>query len=171
MILYSKSLGLSLGIMLTLAFSSSSIASEIYKWVGANGRIHYSNQKPDDPQEVKTLHFKEDYKAPERVLPVIPENAMEESTDSQAVSALPGFKGKGSGTVIMYSTAWCGYCKKARNYFRQNRIPFNEYDIEKSARAKAEHKRLGGSGVPFLIFGKHKMRGFSSGRFEKLYYQ
>lgn len=167
----SKNLKLSIYLLLALIFSSSSIASEIYKWVDENGRIHYSSQKPDDTPDVKTLHFKDDYETPERVLPVIPENAKASTGDNQPVSALPGYKGKGSGTVIMYSTAWCGYCKKARNYFRENSIPFNEYDIEKSSRAKAEHKRLGGSGVPFLLFGKHKMRGFNSRRFEKLYYQ
>ncbi|WP_198147347.1 glutaredoxin family protein [Gilvimarinus polysaccharolyticus] len=32
--------------------------------------------------------------------------------------------------VVMYAS-WCGYCKKARRYFRANNIPFTEYDIEK----------------------------------------
>ena len=38
--------------------------------------------------------------------------------------------------VIMYATDWCGYCKKARRYFRKNGISFTEYDIEKDAAAK-----------------------------------
>ena len=32
--------------------------------------------------------------------------------------------------VVMYSTSWCGYCKKARRYFKQQKIPFEEYDVD-----------------------------------------
>jgi hypothetical protein len=35
------------------------------------------------------------------------------------------------------------------------------YDIEKSADARAEFKRLGGRGVPLIVVGTEKMSGFS----------
>ena len=70
----------------------------------------------------------------------------------------------------MYSTAWCGYCKKARQYFTANKIAFSEYDIEKSKAAQRHYQKIGGSGsVPLIIVGKRKMQGFSVARFNKLY--
>ena len=33
--------------------------------------------------------------------------------------------------VVMYSSEWCGVCKKAKTYFNANDIPFREYDVEK----------------------------------------
>lgn len=61
--------------------------------------------------------------------------------------------------VVLYATAWCGYCEKTRRLFSENQIRYIEHDIEKSPSAHREFKRLGGKGVPLvriereLIFG------------------
>lgn len=55
-----------------------------------------------------------------------------------------------SGEVILYSTAWCGYCTKARNFMNEKGIAFREEDIEKSASARQAYEALGGRGVPLL---------------------
>jgi glutaredoxin-like YruB-family protein len=69
--------------------------------------------------------------------------------------------GRFTGTVELYVTDWCGYCKKARKYLTDQNIPFVAYDIEKDSAANQRHKALGGNGVPLIIIGKHKMSGFS----------
>ena len=172
-----RKLILSLSGLILLGFSSFGLSSigfagEFYNWTDENGRIHYSSQKPVTNTQVKIINYKENHKTATKPPAQSPYSTPVSTTDKIKIhSALPGYKGPGSGTVVMYSTAWCGYCKKARRYFRENSIPFNEYDIEKSSRAKSEHKRYGGSGVPLLLFGQHKMRGFSTSNFEKLYYQ
>lgn len=74
-----------------------------------------------------------------------------------------------SSKVIMYSTSWCGYCRKARNYFKAKNIPYIEYDIERSLTAKRDYDRLGGNGVPLIVVGKNRMSGFSKKRFNRLY--
>jgi glutaredoxin len=61
----------------------------------------------------------------------------------------------------MYATSWCPYCAQARAYFGRKGITYTEYDIEKSATAKAEFRRLGGRGVPLILVGREKMSGFS----------
>ncbi len=33
------------------------------------------------------------------------------------------------GGVVMYCTAWCPGCRKARNFFQEHNIPFREVDI------------------------------------------
>jgi glutaredoxin len=69
----------------------------------------------------------------------------------------------------MYATAWCPYCAKARAYFKRTNTAFVEHDIEKSADAHAEFKRLGGRGVPLILVGNEKLRGFSELAFESAY--
>ena len=71
--------------------------------------------------------------------------------------------------VVLYGTTWCGYCKKAKSYFRANNIAFTEYDIEKSASAKRDFKRMGGGGVPLILVGEKRIRGFSPSKFAKAY--
>lgn len=71
--------------------------------------------------------------------------------------------------VTMYSTSWCGYCRKARRYFNARNIKFKEHDIEKSRWARAQYNKLGGSGVPLIVVGGSIMRGFSVDTFESLY--
>jgi len=170
--IFPRKLILSLTCLILLGVAPFCFSGEYYSWIDENGRMHYSNQKPTNNANIKIINFKENHKTTDKA--PTHTNKLKQTTRSDTLktrSALPGYKGLGSGTVVMYSTAWCGYCKKARRYFRENNIPFNEYDIEKSSRAKNEHKRHGGSGVPLLLFGQQKMRGFSVDHFEKLYYR
>lgn len=69
----------------------------------------------------------------------------------------------------MYSAAWCGVCKKAKRYFAEQGIDYEEIDVEKSSQGKAAFKKLGGKGVPIILVGDRRMNGFSEAGFEKLY--
>lgn len=71
--------------------------------------------------------------------------------------------------VVMYATSWCPYCQQARNYFRQQGIPYVEHDIEKDAAARRDYKAFGGRGVPVIFVDKRRMNGFSVSGFEKIY--
>lgn len=70
--------------------------------------------------------------------------------------------------VVMYATSWCPYCAKARAYFARAGIAYVEHDVEKSASANAEFKRLGGRGVPLILVGRERMNGFSEQGFEDM---
>ncbi|PUD99939.1 MAG: hypothetical protein C3L25_04075 [Candidatus Sedimenticola endophacoides] len=71
--------------------------------------------------------------------------------------------------VVLYGAAWCGVCERAKRYFRARRIPFTEYDVEKSAKGRRDYRRLGGRGVPIILVGKRRMDGFSEEHFATLY--
>lgn len=62
--------------------------------------------------------------------------------------------------VVLYSTSWCPYCRKARNFLRQANVPFTEYDIEKSAQAYARYEKLSGRGVPVIRIGEQTIQGY-----------
>jgi glutaredoxin len=71
--------------------------------------------------------------------------------------------------VVMYATSGCSYCQQARNYFRQQGIPFVEHDIEKDTLAYRDYKAFGGRGVPVIFVDQRRMNGFSTSGFEKIY--
>ena len=62
--------------------------------------------------------------------------------------------------VLMYSTSWCPYCAKTRNFLQQADIPFTELDIEKSDSALKQYQQLGGRGVPVLKIGRIVIQGY-----------
>lgn len=70
--------------------------------------------------------------------------------------------------VIMYSTQWCPYCRKAHAYFKRHKISYVEYDIEASEQNLAKFRELNGNGVPLILVGDKRMQGFSPKSFEDL---
>lgn len=73
----------------------------------------------------------------------------------------PDYAAAHDGKVILYSTSWCGYCKKARELLEENHIAYYEYDIEKSAEGAEQHKSLGGRGIPVLLVNGTMIKGYS----------
>ena len=68
----------------------------------------------------------------------------------------------------MYSTPWCPYCKKAREYFKRHQFSYVEYDIEASATNLENFRALNGNGVPLILVGDRRLQGFSPQSFEAL---
>jgi glutaredoxin len=135
------------------AFLSLPVNSEIFQWKDTDGHIQYGD-RPPPAAKAKRVEVKIN------------------SYESVTIEPFVPFKGKGyrhGNSVVMYSTSWCGFCRKARNYMAKNRIPFEDYDIEKSETGKREYKKLNGRGVPILLIGDKRMNGFNVGEFRSLY--
>ena len=60
---------------------------------------------------------------------------------SSSISAGTPVPADSEGKVVLYSTSWCGYCKRSASYMRQQNIPVIERDIESNAAYEAEYKR------------------------------
>ena len=128
-------------------FSQSIVWAEVYKWVDENGNVHFSDTQPveGESQEI-------DLKI----------NSYESVNYQQSKSNV-------GNQVIMYSTEWCSYCRKARKYFAARNIAYKEYDIEKDSRAMREYKKIGGRGVPVILVGDKRMNGFTQRGFDRIY--
>ena len=50
-----------------------------------------------------------------------------------------------------------------------NKISFSEYDVETSAKGKADFARMKGQGVPIILVGEKRMNGFNPTRFKQLF--
>jgi len=88
------------------------------------------------------------------------------SANAAAAPGEPAAPAAASVPVVMYATSWCPYCAQARAYFESNGIAYVEHDVEKSAAAKAEFRRLHGRAVPLILVGRERLDGFSELAFE-----
>lgn len=72
--------------------------------------------------------------------------------------------------VILYSTAWCGYCRKTRELLTSLQVPFVEKDIEKSPEGLAEYqaKGKGFRGVPLTDVAGTLVKGYVPDEVKKL---
>jgi glutaredoxin 3 len=71
--------------------------------------------------------------------------------------------GAGSGgrpKVVIYATAWCGYCERARQIFRRKGVEFDEVDVDSGAAARREMlTRSGRRSVPQIFIGERHVGG------------
>ncbi len=64
--------------------------------------------------------------------------------------------------VIMYSTAWCGVCTRAKKWMQQNGVRYGEHDVEKDEEAGRTLLRLNPrQSVPTFDVGGDVVVGFS----------
>lgn len=64
--------------------------------------------------------------------------------------------------VVMYSTQWCPYCKKARDFLKRNNIAFDERNIESgSEKVKLLYRSLNKESIPQIIIGNKLFSGFN----------
>jgi len=122
-------------------------AGEIYKWTDDDGVVHFGDTPPATAI----------YSVPE----------IQINTYTAPVSSSK--TATANRQVVMYSTSWCGYCKKAKKYFVKKGISFKEYDIEKSPSARRKYDQLNGRGVPLIVIGDQRLSGFSVEAFERIY--
>ena len=127
---------------------------QVYKWTDSSGKLNYSDKPPAD---AKASELKVDavgsYEGPPQV------DKWASVIRGSAASRPPDAK-----TLTMYSTTWCGYCKKARAYLAANSIPYKEIDIEATPENRAQFKAYGGKGVPMFILGEQRLRGFNEAK-------
>jgi glutaredoxin len=70
--------------------------------------------------------------------------------------------------ITMYSTDWCGVCKRAREYMRSRTIPFTEHDIDHDDAARARAHALNAAGsVPTITIDRELLIGFSAESLEE----
>ena len=70
--------------------------------------------------------------------------------------------------INLYTTPSCTYCKKAKSFFKENRIRFNEYDVSRDQRRADEMVRKSGQmGVPVIDINGKIIVGFNQPEVER----
>lgn len=133
--------------------------AQVYKWTGPDGRTHYGDTPPDGAGRQEVRIGVQSFGGPAQV-----------DTWTQVLKRPPAVdtsKPRGS-AVTMFSTSWCPHCKRAKAYFAQKGLGYREVDIEASDAGRREFEQYGGRGVPLIIVGERRMRGFDSAAMDRL---
>ena len=71
--------------------------------------------------------------------------------------------------VRIYTTPTCAYCKMAKEYFKENDIEYEEFNVaEDSAKRQEMFEKTGQMGVPVIEINDQIVIGFDKGKIEEL---
>jgi glutaredoxin len=154
-------------VIAALLLAVAAADAEMYKWVADDGSVTFKDTPPPSSGRTKKIKlYKDTDFAP--APPNTPEPARNGQWNRPATKQTTEVKNQRfSGTVEIYLTDWCGYCKQATSYMDSHAITYIAYNIEKDQAARQRHKQLGGRGVPLIIIGNTRMSGFSPAAFEQ----
>ena len=64
--------------------------------------------------------------------------------------------------IRMYTTAWCGYCHRAKTLLRQKGLAYEEIRIDDQLDFRARlQERTGGWTVPQIVIGDRPIGGYT----------
>jgi glutaredoxin len=151
--------------VLSISLAISAAAETVYKAVGPDGEITYSDKPPTDKaRTTNTLEF--------RNLPSSPLPAhvlrFREQLEKSAESRIKAARAPRAGDVALFSASWCGHCKRAKAHLAADQIAYVEYDIESVEGMRAFIGAGGSGGVPLLVAGERRIQGYSAPAYDRL---
>jgi glutaredoxin 3 len=70
--------------------------------------------------------------------------------------------------VLLFSTSTCSWCRRAKRYFREKRVPFKEINVERDPDAARDiARKTGQTGVPVIKIGSKWIVGFDRERIDE----
>lgn len=129
------------GLLLLVGTAS---AQTVYRVVGADGRVTFSDQLPVSPDNMSTLGSGGRTPAADRVaLPYALRQAVEQHP------------------VTLFTASNCSPCSAGRALLVQRGIPFTEKTVNTHEDVQALERLSGENALPFLTLGDQKIKGFS----------
>ena len=127
-----------------LTLAASTHAQTVYRIVGPDGKVSFSDQPPPPTSKAKVTTA-----AP---------------GGGSAVSASLPFELKEvvqRYPVTLYTSANCSPCASARNLLNARGVPFTERTVNSSDDAEALQRISGGTNLPVGTIGSQQLKGFS----------
>jgi glutaredoxin len=149
-----------LAVLANLSFHDAH-AQTIYKSTAANGTVVYSDRPPANGKVDETITYVD---LPSSPLPAAAAQQIEHAARQTSAPARRQYTG-----VTLYTTSWCGYCKRARAYLAQKGIDYRDIDIEAPGGAAAFAQAGGRGGVPLLVADGRHVRGFSLAGYDAVF--
>jgi glutaredoxin len=69
----------------------------------------------------------------------------------------------GQKAVAIFTTDSCTYCAAAKQFLAQKKVPYTEFNLDRSEKARQVFGMLNGRGVPLIIVGESRLVGFDAG--------
>ena len=136
---------LTLMLVVVLTYPVNQVQAEVFRYTDEQGNTVYTDAAPPVTFTTATVDIR-----PNTV-------------------AGPAYTDSGQKSVVLYSAEWCGICKRARDYFEGRGIEFEEYDIDTDEKGRRDFAEMRGRGVPIILVGDQRMRGFNPTRFQDLF--
>lgn len=128
-----------------LVLASPGLAQQVYRIVGPDGRVSFSDQAPA-AQAPATPTGAGASRSSEGGNPPLPYELR------QVASKFP---------VTLYTTKNCGPCDQARALLVQRGVPYTEKTVTSAEDVQALQRLSGGSSLPYGTIGAQAMRGFA----------
>lgn len=72
-------------------------------------------------------------------------------------------------TVTIYSTPVCHFCQSAKEFFKENKVDYTEYDVASDAEKRQEMIDMTGQmGVPVIKIGDDVIIGYDEPKLKEL---
>lgn len=128
-----------------LVLASPGLAQQVYRIVGPDGRVSYSDQPPAANTPAKPTGASTT-RSSETSNPPLPYALR------QVVNKFP---------VTLYATASCGPCDQARALLVQRGVPYTEKTVTSADDVQALQRLSGSTSLPYATIGAQAMRGFA----------
>lgn len=71
--------------------------------------------------------------------------------------------------VVIYTTPSCQYCQAAKEFFKENNVAFEEYNVQSDVDKRQEMiEKSGQMGVPVIFVDEEMVIGFDQDRLAEL---
>ena len=158
--MYANTRSIALLLVASLLAIAAASAQTVYKSVGPDGKIVYSDHAPTTGRLEKTMKFE----LASSALPASAASYMEQFRKTHPSGTAQAPAGKG---ITLYSAVWCGYCKQAKAWLGAHGVAYNNVDIDApGGLAALAQASGGGTGVPVLVVDGKSMSGFSSSAYD-----
>lgn len=124
--------------------SASVQAQQVYRIIGADGKVTFSDQPPADPKAK-----------------VLPGNSAAASAAGSASLPFELRQAASKYPVTLYTSDNCGPCGGARALLTTRGIPFSEKTVMTQQDGQALQRISGESSLPFATIGTQQLKGFS----------
>jgi glutaredoxin len=158
--------GLAILLSLGIWAAGAAQAQTVYKSVGPDGQVVYGDRPPIQGHLEKTMKFEN---LPASVLPAATSSYVEKLRKMEAADAADAVAAVSSSGTVLYSAAWCGYCKQAKAWLASKGVPYRDIDVDTREGMKALAKVGVGRGIPVIVADGRSVTGFSAGAYDALF--
>jgi glutaredoxin len=144
-----------------------------YRYMDAGGSLHFVDSLERVPEafraSARPLSMSADKgDAAPPLTRAAASTAQQRRRFSSAAAQPPAARARTRG-VVVYTTSWCGWCRKTMAWLNEKGVPYENRDIERNPAFRDELvEKTGGTSIPVVEIDGELIRGFSPGRMAEL---